>query len=286
MSPPVFAVRDLGKTFIRERDEGEATEALRAVTLDVEAGEFVCLLGPSGCGKSTLLQIMAGLEFHTTGQITFGGEPIRGPGTERGYIFQRFNLFPWLTALENVKFGLRFKAMAEADRDRIALQNLQLVGLGRFQNHYPRELSGGMQQRVSLARTLAVAPEVYLMDEPFGSLDAQTRQVMQRELIALWQRTELHHKTIVFVTHDITEAVLLGDRIVVLTARPGTVKTVILVALPRPRDPLDPAFAALARRVRDQLEAEIDKSIQEELTAGAARHGVPGGPRPPSSEGG
>ncbi|MBI4607630.1 MAG: ABC transporter ATP-binding protein [Candidatus Rokubacteria bacterium] len=264
----VFTIRKLDKTFVRERNGRlHETEALREVALEIAEGEFVCLLGPSGCGKTTLLQIMAGLEFPTGGTIEYRGQPILGPDTSRGFIFQRFNLFPWLTALENVKFGLRLKGLPQMEQNRTALEKLRMVRLVAFKDHYPRELSGGMQQRVSLARTLAIEPDVYLMDEPFGSLDAQTRRQMQQELIALWQETELRTKTIVFVTHDITEAVLLGDRIVLLTARPGTVKEIVRVDVPRPRDPFDPQLVALARTIVTNIQEEIDKALREELEA-------------------
>jgi len=265
---PIFHIQNLTKTFYSIKGNTVTeTLALDKVNFDIHEGEFVCILGPSGCGKSTLLQILGGLLEATEGTLTYRDKAIGGPSMERGYIFQRFNLFPWLTALENVMFGLKYMEIKPRDREAIAMEKLSLVGLAGFRDHYPSQLSGGMQQRVSIARTLAVNPEVYLMDEPFGSLDAQTRSQMQEELISLWQKTDLHNKTIVFVTHDIREAVLLGDRIVLMTARPGTVKSETTIALKRPRDTFDPRYVEYTREVFFQLEKEIEIALRDEMTA-------------------
>ncbi len=267
-SSAIFDIQNLVKIFYSIKGSAVTqTLALDKVDFDIYEGEFVCILGPSGCGKSTLLQILGGLLEATEGTLTYRGKPVGGPSMERGYIFQRFNLFPWLTALENVMFGLKYMGITPKDREAIAMDKLSLVGLARFKDHYPSQLSGGMQQRVSIARTLAISPEVYLMDEPFGSLDAQTRSQMQEELINLWQKTDLHNKTIVFVTHDIREAVLLGDRIVLLTARPGKVKSETAIDLERPRDTFDPRYVEYTREVFFQLEKEMEIALREEMTA-------------------
>ncbi len=261
---PVFEIRGVSKVFTRVREGREmATVALEGLDLGIRQGELVCLLGPSGCGKSTLLQLLAGLDRPTSGQIFYKGQPVKGTDTSRGFIFQRFNLFPWLTTADNVKFGLKLKGVPKAEQERIAHEKLRLVRLLPFKDHYPRELSGGMQQRVSIARTLALDPDVYLMDEPFGSLDAQTRQQMQDELLDLWQ--QMQQTTVVFVTHDIIEAILLGDRVVIMTARPGTVKKVVPIGLPRPRDRFGGEFGEIAKDVLGVLKEEIERSVAEEL---------------------
>jgi len=265
---PIFHVQKLTKVFHSIRgDTVTDTLALDKVSIDIHEGEFDCILGPSGCGKTTLLQILGGLLEASEGTLEFKGKGIHGPSIERGYIFQRFNLFPWLTSLENVMFGLKYMQIKQEDRETIAMEKLSLVGLAGFKDHYPSQLSGGMQQRVSIARTLAINPEVYLMDEPFGSLDAQTRSRMQEELVDLWHETDLHNKTIVFVTHDIREAVLLADRVILITARPGKVKSEIKIDLERPRDPFDPKYIEHTRQVFSQMEKEIEIAIKDEMTA-------------------
>ena len=263
----IFEIKSLVKTFYSVRDD-KVTEtlALDRINCNIGEGEFDCILGPSGCGKSTLLQILGGLLEASDGILKFKGKEIEGPSMERGYIFQRFNLFPWLTAMENVMFGLKYMQNKPEDPKAVALQKLSLVGLAGFKDHYPSQLSGGMQQRVSIARTLAVDPEVFLMDEPFGSLDAQTRSRMQEELVNLWQETDLHNKTVVFVTHDIREAVLLADRIILITARPGKVKSEIKIDLKRPRDSFDPRYVEYTRQVFSQMEKEIELAIRDEMT--------------------
>ena len=211
-----------------------------AASFDIAASEFLCLVGPSGCGKSTLLNIIAGFLTPTGGEIRIGGKAVTGHGMDRGVVFQDFaQLFPWRTALGNVTFGLEMKGMAKNEREEIALKQLQLVKLEKFAHAYPHHLSGGMQQRVAIARALAYNPAVLLMDEPFAALDAFTRDDMQRLLAEVWRETR---KTVIYVTHNVAEAVYLADRVVVMTPHPGTVKIVVPISLKRPRDPLSVEF--------------------------------------------
>jgi NitT/TauT family transport system ATP-binding protein len=210
------------------------------VSFGIEPSEFLCIVGPSGCGKSTLLNMIAGFLKPTGGEIRIGGRPVAGSGLDRGVVFQDFaQLFPWRTALGNVTFGLEMKGMAKAEREALARRQLALVKLDRFADSYPHHLSGGMQQRVAIARALAYNPAVLLMDEPFAALDALTRDEMQRLLAEVWRDTR---KTVVYVTHNVAEAVYLADRVVVMTPHPGTVKTEVPIRLTRPRDPLSLAF--------------------------------------------
>jgi NitT/TauT family transport system ATP-binding protein len=203
--------------------------AIADISLEIRAGEFLAVVGPSGCGKSTLLDLLGGLTTPTTGRILVDGEPVSGPGLDRGVVFQQYALLPWRTAQANVEFGLEAKRVPRRERRERARDYLSLVGLDGFAGHYPHELSGGMRQRVAIARSLAFDPGVLLMDEPFGALDAQTRELLQEELLRIWQRTG---KTVVFITHGIDEAVYLGERVAVLTARPGRIKEVVTVELP------------------------------------------------------
>jgi NitT/TauT family transport system ATP-binding protein len=214
--------------------------AVDNASFGAEQSEFVCLVGPSGCGKTTLLNMIAGFFAPTAGEISVGGRAVNGQGQDRGIVFQDFaQLFPWRTALGNVAFGLEMKGMPKAERERIALQQLRLVKLEKFAGAYPHHLSGGMQQRVAIARALAYNPGVLLMDEPFAALDAMTREEMQRLLADVWRETR---KTVVYVTHNVAEAVYLADRVVVMTPHPGRVKATVAVRLPRPRDPLSVEF--------------------------------------------
>jgi ABC-type nitrate/sulfonate/bicarbonate transport system ATPase subunit len=228
----VIEVVGVHKAFDGHQRGGGTVEALRDVNLRVEDNEFLTVLGPSGCGKTTLLRAIGGLVSWSRGEIRIDGKPVVGPGPDRAMVFQNVALLPWDTVLSNVAFGLELRGVPKAERERKAMELIDLVGLSGFERRMPRELSGGMQQRVGLARALAVEPKVLLMDEPFGALDEQTRRILQEELLRIWERTRT---TVVFVTHSMDEAVLLGDRIALFTARPGTVEEVLRVPLPRPR---------------------------------------------------
>ena len=207
--------------------------ALNGVDFDIKENEFICVIGPSGCGKSTLLNIIAGLLEPTSGQILVDGKPINGTGTDRGVVFQQYALFPWLTVKKNVEFGLKLKGLSKEECDAIAMKYLKMVELEKFADSYPKELSGGMKQRVAIARAYAMNPEVLLMDEPFGALDAQTRTQLQSELLKAWQE---ENKTCFFVTHDIEEAIVLATRVVIMSACPGRIKEVVDIDIPYPRD--------------------------------------------------
>lgn len=240
---PKVVVDDVGKRF----DGRQTVQALDGVNFEVDDGEFVCIVGPSGCGKTTLFRIIAGLEAPTSGAVRLAGDVVTGPGTDRGMVFQEYGLFPWRTVKGNVAFGLEQQGVPEADREQRVAEMLSLVGLTEFADAYPKELSGGMKQRVGIARALAVDPEILLMDEPFGSVDAQTRSMLHEELLSVWAETE---KTVLFVTHDVAEAVTLADRVVVMAANPGRVAEVVDVGLERPRERTDPAFAEDVDRIR------------------------------------
>ena len=246
---PLLSVNGVGHVFEGE-DGAAAVEALRDVEFDVAGGEFVAIVGPSGCGKSTLCELAAGLARPTRGALSFRAESIRGPHPAVGIVFQEDSTLPWFTVLENVAFGLRARGLPRAERETRAAGMVELVGLSGFERHYPRQLSGGMRQRVAIARTLVLEPELILMDEPFGALDAQTRLLMGEELLRIWERVGA---TILFVTHDIEEAVRLADRVVVMSARPGRVKRVVAVPLRRPRHDGDPATRAEADRLADAI---------------------------------
>ena len=207
--------------------------ALNGVNFDIKENEFICVIGPSGCGKSTLLNIIAGLLEPTAGQILVDGKPIQGTVTDRRVVFQQYALFPWLTVKKNVEFGLKLKGLSKDECDSIAMKYLKMVELEKFADSYPKELSGGMKQRVAIARAYAMNPEVLLMDEPFGALDAQTRTQLQTELLKAWQE---ENKTCFFVTHDIEEAIVLATRVVIMSARPGRIKEVVDIDIPYPRD--------------------------------------------------
>lgn len=206
--------------------------ALNGVDMEIRENEFVCVVGPSGCGKSTLLNIIAGLERPTSGRVCVKGKEVVNPGSERGVIFQQYALFPWLTVKKNVKFGLKLRGVKEPELSAIADKYIRLVGLEEFGDSYPKELSGGMKQRVAIARAYAVNPEILLMDEPFGALDAQTRTQLQTELIETWEKEK---KTCFFITHDVEEAIILAQRVVIMSARPGRVKEIVPVNIPYPR---------------------------------------------------
>lgn len=234
---PVITVDEVTKRY--ESTGGEPTHALVDVSFQVEPGEFVTVIGPSGCGKTTLVRLVGGLERPTSGRVSVDGNPVTGPGPDRAMVFQEYHLFPWLTVRENVGFGLVEQGLSESERRNRVASMLELVGLSDRADAYPKALSGGMKQRVGLARALAVDPAILLMDEPFGSVDAQTRRHLQRELLEIRAETG---KTILFVTHDIEEAVALSDRILVMRGSPGRVREQLQIDLPRPRDRTDPAF--------------------------------------------
>ena len=222
--------------------------------------DFITILGPSGCGKSTLLRMVAGLDAPTTGRIALDGQPVTGPGADRGMVFQSYTLFPWLTVLQNVCFGLREKGLPLAEQQSIARAFLAKVGLKDFENHFPRQLSGGMQQRTALARALANNPRILLMDEPFGALDHQTRELMQELLQGIW---EAERKTVLFVTHDIDEAIFMGSRVVVMSARPGRIKCDLAVPIAHPRHysvKTTPAFAELKARLTEEIRIEVQRA--------------------------
>jgi NitT/TauT family transport system ATP-binding protein len=255
MSAACLQMRSIG---MRYGEGAQAVQALSAIDLDIEEREFVTIVGPSGCGKSTLLYLVGGFLHPSSGSLCLRGRPITGPGPDRGIVFQRYSLFPWLTVRGNIGYGLSEQGVARAERNRIVDQYVRLIHLQGFEDRYPRELSGGMQQRVALAQTLACRPDILLMDEPFGALDAQTRRLLQDELRRIWRQEA---KTVLFVTHDVEEAVALGTRIVVMAARPGRIKEV----LERGFDVADgeefeanAAFAALKLRIWRSVKEEVE----------------------------
>jgi NitT/TauT family transport system ATP-binding protein len=243
-----------------------AVVALKDINLHIPQGQFVCLLGPSGCGKSTLLNAVAGFAPPSSGTITADGKLVTGPGPERGMVFQEYALFPWMTVEKNIAFGLEIQGMAKADIARRVDALLAMLSLGDFRARFPKDLSGGMRQRVAIARVLALDSPIMLMDEPFGALDALTRRNLQDELLRIWAELK---KTIIFVTHSIEEAIYLADRIVVMTYRPGTVKRDILVQLPRERDPASPEFNALKRELGQLVMEEQQRHHRDELRMAA-----------------
>ena len=259
-------VNRVSKEFVDRRTKS-TVRALDEINLEVQKGEIICILGPSGCGKSTLLNIVAGFLPPSGGEVRVDGRPVIEPGPDRGFVFQEFALFPWRTVLENVEFGPVLKGMEKADRHARALELIQRIHLTGFEDKFPFELSGGMKQRVGIARALANDPEVLLMDEPFGALDAQTRRVMQEELLKLLGETK---KTVLFVTHAIDEAIVLADRVVVMTARPGQVKALLGVDLPRPRERTSPEFNELYRMMDDLIRVEVEKSLEVQDSDSAA----------------
>jgi len=258
-----LSIRGVGRTFPGVNG-GAATLALQPTDLEVADNDFITILGPSGCGKSTLLRIVAGLDEPTQGEVLLDGAPVRGPGAERGMVFQSYTLFPWLTVQQNICFGLREKGMPAAEQGEIAARFIAEVGLRGFENHYPKQLSGGMQQRVALARALANDPKILLLDEPFGALDNQTRALMQELLLSIWEQ---HRKTVLFVTHDVDEAIFMANRCVVFSARPGRIKNELAIALPYPRHytvKTTPRFSELKAVVTEDIRAESLKTAQME----------------------
>jgi len=260
-----LSIQGVGRTFAGVHG-GAPTLALQPTNLDVAHNDFITVLGPSGCGKSTLLRIVAGLDTPSTGRVLLDGLPVVGPGADRGMVFQSYTLFPWLTVRENICFGLREKGMPPAEQAEVAARFIAEVGLSGFEGHYPKQLSGGMQQRVALARALANDPKILLLDEPFGALDNQTRALMQELLLSIW---ELHKKTVLFVTHDIDEAIFMANRCVVFSARPGRIKNELAIDLPYPRHytvKTTPRFSELKAVVTEDIRAETLRTVEMEKT--------------------
>ena len=265
---PTAKVSLQGISLSYKANGGTRLLALEDINLKVSPGEFVCVVGPSGCGKSTLLHLIAGLQQPTSGKVLIDDNAVDGPGTDRILIFQELGLFPWLSVGENVEFGMKMKGISKAERQEKTQYYLRLVHLGKFKDSYVHQLSGGMRQRVALARALATEPDVLLMDEPFAALDAQTRDLLHDELERIWAETG---RTIIFVTHNVREAVRLGDRVVLFTFRPGRVKREFLIDLPRPRQLEDVTVAKTAREILDDLREEINKSLEAEYSHEAVR---------------
>jgi NitT/TauT family transport system ATP-binding protein len=254
----ILDISQVSKTFAAAN--GAGTLALQATDLRVAENDFITILGPSGCGKSTLLRMVAGLDVPSTGSITLDGKPVTAPGADRGMVFQSYTLFPWLSVTQNVCFGLREKALPQAQQREIAAHFIAKVGLNGFENHLPKQLSGGMQQRTALARALANNPRILLMDEPFGALDHQTRELMQELLQGIW---ESERKTVLFVTHDIDEAIFMGSRAVVMSARPGRIKCDISVEIAHPRAysvKTTQAFVDLKARLTEEIRVEVRRA--------------------------
>jgi len=253
----MLEVRRLSKIFFEQNDPRKpGLVALYNISLAIRKNEFVSLLGPSGCGKTTLIRIIAGLLTADRGEVLVNSQLVNSPGRDRCMVFQQFGLLPWRTVVSNVEFGLEIDGVPREERRELAGKYLELVGLKGFENYYPHQISGGMQQRVGIARALSKRPEILLMDEPFGAVDAQTREQLQEELLKIWTQTET---TVVFVTHSIDEAIYLSDRVVVMQARPGRIKEEVIIDLPRPRwegdIKADPRFAQLRARLRGSLRA-------------------------------
>jgi NitT/TauT family transport system ATP-binding protein len=252
-----IAVRGLRKHFV-DISRQEQIVALDGIDLEIGDDEFLTILGPSGCGKTTLLNIIAGFDRATSGDVRLDGEAILKPGPDRGVVFQEYALFPWLTVEQNIEFGLRERRIAKAQRRARVRDQIASVGLSGFERRYPQELSGGMRQRVAIARALVNDPKILLLDEPFAALDAQTRTLMQQELLRVWSAAR---RTAIFITHNIEEAILLGDRVVVMTARPGRIKEIVAVDLPRPRDVTSADFNETRRRIGSMLESEVQATF-------------------------
>jgi len=263
---PKLTLRGVHKGYVQS--SGERVEAVANVSLDIAPGEFVCLIGPSGCGKSTLLNLIAGLDRPDRGEVLMDGAPILGPGPDRAVLFQEPSLFPWMSVVENVAFALGFVGTPKRERQEQAMHWLEKVHLDTFANAQPHELSPGMRQRGALARSLACQPEVLLADEPFGALDAQSREVLQRELQSVWLETR---NTFVFVTHNVREAVFLADRVVLISARPGSLVAEHRISSPRPREFEDVLLSKVVVDIHDHLLKEVEKVVEAE---GSARPGM------------
>ncbi|MDF2646480.1 MULTISPECIES: ABC transporter ATP-binding protein [Paenibacillus] len=255
----MIEIKGVSKTFVQRL--GGSYQALDNITLTIEKGEFVSLLGPSGCGKSTVLNLVAGFDTQSEGVIQVNGKKVTGAGADRVVVFQEHGLFPWLTVLDNVAFGLKQKGIGKKERYELAMEQIKAVHLSRFTDRYPHELSGGMKQRAAIARALAMDPEILLMDEPFAALDEQTRLILHKELEEIWMRTR---KTILFITHNIREAVILSDRVFVMSTRPGTIKKEFAVKAARPRDSADTVLHHVENSIMDALADELEKVVREE----------------------
>ena len=254
MAEPIITINQLSKTYHTE--QGKEIKAIENFNLDIYINNFICIVGPSGCGKSTLLRIIAGLDSASSGLVSFQDQAISKPSREIGMVFQEYSLLPWRTVIDNVALGLEFAKQSRQMRLEVAVSFLKMVGLEDYAKAYPYELSGGMQQRVAIARALANNPQVLLMDEPFGALDAHTRILMQKELLSIWEK---NMKTIIFVTHSVDEAIYLADTIIVMSSHPGGVKEAINVDMPRPRDRANPIYGQLASQILLMLEEEVTK---------------------------
>ncbi|MCY9666919.1 ABC transporter ATP-binding protein [Paenibacillus alginolyticus] len=255
----MIEIKGVSKTFVQRL--GGSYQALDNITLTIEKGEFVSLLGPSGCGKSTVLNLVAGFDTQSEGVIQVNGKKVTGAGADRVVVFQEHGLFPWLTVLDNVAFGLKQKGIGKKERYELAMEQIKAVHLSRFTDRYPHELSGGMKQRAAIARALAMDPEILLMDEPFAALDEQTRLILHKELEEIWMRTR---KTILFITHNIRESVILSDRVFVMSTRPGTIKKEFAVKAARPRDSADTVLHHVENSIMDALADELEKVVREE----------------------
>jgi NitT/TauT family transport system ATP-binding protein len=261
MNGPTLLVDGVARVFPNRRG-GAPTRALEPIDLTVAENDFITVLGPSGCGKSTLLRIVAGLDRPSAGRVLLAGRAVKGPGADRGMVFQSYTLFPWLTVADNIAFGLRERGVPRSQRRDIVAAYVAKVGLSGFESHYPKQLSGGMQQRTAIARALANDPEILLLDEPFGALDNQTRALMQELLLGIWER---ERKTVLFVTHDIEEAIFLASRVIVMTARPGRIKAEVAVDLPHPRHytmKTSPDFSTLKARLTEEIRVEAVRAAE------------------------
>lgn len=259
MKPAKIVARNIEKRF----NPGQPNEvtAIEDVNLDVREGELISLLGPSGCGKSTFLYMVGGFEKATAGELTLNGKPITKPGNDRGIVFQEYLLFPWQNVSRNIAYGLRLRGASAAEQEARVTNLISMMGLGGFEAAYPESLSGGMKQRVAIARALAYDPEILLMDEPFGALDAQTRARLIRDLIEIQQKT---HKTTLFVTHSVEEAILLSDRVALFSARPARIKEVFDIDMPHPRSVTDPKFVEYEKKILTSLEEEVAKTTRDQ----------------------
>jgi nitrate ABC transporter ATP-binding subunit len=258
MHPPKIAIQNIVKTFMKNK---APFVVLDDFSMDIQQNEFVTIVGTSGCGKSTLLNIVGGLTEPTSGKVLIDGNPVQGPGRDRGFVFQSYSLFEWLTVEKNIFFALKKSRMSLAEKKSVVKEYIDIVGLNGFEKAYPKQLSGGMKQRVAIARALVYKPEVLLMDEPFGALDAQTRGMMQELLLRVW---ESHKTTVLFITHDVDEAIFLSDRVIVMSARPGTIKMESRVEIARPRSyevMTSPYFVDIKRQVFDSIREETIKSM-------------------------